>query len=56
MKPAEKITDPPLEANTVRNLALKWGESDASAASTYVQATSLFQPEEKSSLTAEILG
>ncbi|HEY1793571.1 MAG TPA: hypothetical protein VGG34_11685 [Opitutaceae bacterium] len=53
---AEKIADPQLRGNALRNLALKWGTTDAAAASSYVQSSPNFEPSEKTLLIGEIRG
>lgn len=51
---AQSIADAPLRTNTLRNLALQWAQTDAAAAGRYVEASPLFTPEERQSITAEI--
>jgi hypothetical protein len=50
----ESVADVPLRTNTLRTLALKWAERDPAAARRYVESSTGFSVEERTSLLNEI--
>jgi len=52
---AESISDPSLRSNTLRTLAFKWNETDPAAARRYVEGSRFLTPEEKMTLSTELV-